>query len=96
MALFADDAVAFSGDHAECQKMADMLGKWTKANRMEFGISKCAVLLVSGKNRDGERCQRTAPITMYNPTTGQKESVPQLATYKYLGLQFNVDPPSTR
>ena len=69
--------------------MADMLGNWAKANRMEFGISKCAVLLVPGK--DGGGGAPTAAITMYNPTTDQRESVPHLATYKYLGLQLNVN-----
>ena len=85
--LFADDAVAFAGDHVECQQMADMLGQWAKINRMEFGISKCAVLLIPG----GKGSHPIPQITMLNPTTGLRENVPLLATYKYLGLQFNVD-----
>ena len=28
---------------------------------------------------------------MWNPSTGQNETVPQQATYKYLGLMFNSD-----
>ena len=85
--LFADDAVTFAEDHVECQKMADLLGRWAKINRMEFGISKCAVLLIPG----GATTQPTPQITMFNPTTGLRENVPLLATYKYLGLEFNVD-----
>ena len=93
--LFADDAVVFAADHGDCQKMATMLGRWAKLNQMEFGIKKCAVLVVQPKSKLPPATTPPAapqPITMWSPSAAnQKEEVPRAATYKYLGLMFNDD-----
>ena len=80
--LFADDMVVL-GESQEDMKLSMLkLGEWAQDNEMEFGISKCGVMVVNGSDADQTRAGK---IRL------QGKKVPVVTSYTYLGIVIRRD-----
>ena len=80
--LFADDVVALAANHGHAQRLMDCLDAFALATGMEWGITKCAVLVVDG-------CKTTNKETSDILLRGQVVERSSVYDELYLGIAFN-------
>ena len=77
--LYADDAVLTASSRGNLRRMLDAVSRWAVKWGMNFGISKCAVMVIHG---DMERLRNRPLLLQGNPLSVVEE-------YTYLGISFN-------
>ncbi|RKO96957.1 hypothetical protein CXG81DRAFT_3338, partial [Caulochytrium protostelioides] len=76
--MFADDVVLLAESRLDLQQACDHFTEWVVTNEMAVGISKCGVMTVGATS---------TPMDV-PPLLLQGQVVPEVAIYKYLGIQI--------
>lgn len=82
--LFADDIVGTVPSAQNLQTWLWRMGAWARINEMEVGIRKCGLMVIGGEGNEVLRGRGR----LY---TINREPVPVVDEYEYLGLKFTPD-----
>ncbi len=80
--LFADDIVLCSPSRVKLKKLLKKVNDWAKVNKMNFGINKCATMVIRPNTPEN---QNKKDPTFY--LAGQ--ALPTTDCYTYLGIPFD-------
>lgn len=80
--LFADDLVILGDSQEDMKLSVNKMSEWAQENEMEFGISKCGIMVVNGSDADQTRAGKIR-------LQGQK--LPVVTCYTYLGVTICRD-----
>ena len=81
--LYADDIILFAESKVDLQALLDVAAEWADKYHMEFNVKKCGRLML----RTNEGAIIDEPVKFDFKIQGQ--SIPHVASYKYLGLWIN-------
>jgi len=82
--LFADDVVLCVSTRSQLKKLLMFASKWARNNEMQFGINKCASLVVRG---EFSRFLYNSNPTFYLSS----QELPKTNCFTYLGVPFSND-----
>ena len=77
--LFADDVVLLTESWEDMQKLLEEVGKFSEDMEMKFGIDKCKVMTINGKEEGNETNNQLQLLG---------KDIEKVDSYKYLGLEI--------
>ena len=78
--LFADDVVLLTESREDMQKLLEEVGKFSEDMEMKFGIDKCKVMTINGKEEGNETNNQLQLLG---------KDIEKVDSYKYLGLEID-------
>ena len=76
--LFSDDVVLLTESWEDMQKLLEEVGKFSEDMEMKFGIDKCKVMTINGKEEGNETNNQLQLLG---------KDIEKVDSYKYLGLE---------
>ena len=78
--LFADDVVLLTESWEDMQKLLEEVGKFSEDMEMKFGIDKCKVMTINGKEEENETKNQLQLLG---------KDIEKVDSYEYLGLEID-------
>ena len=78
--LFADDVAVLTESWEDMQKLLEEVGKLSEDIEMKFGIDKCKVMAINGKEEGNETINQQQLLG---------KDIEKVDSYKYLGLEID-------